>query len=477
MPHKAYHYHIVIVEDNIGDYLLIADYLEEKITHLRLTHTRSFKETADLFANNISYVDVILLDLSLPDKTGEALITEALQLAPNCPVIVLTGYSDLSFGVKSLSLGISDYLLKDDINPGILYKSMLYSIERNKSHIALLESEKRYSNLFHLSPQPMWVSDMETHAFLDVNDAAIRHYGYNKEEFLRITTDDINVPANGNTAEAIEAFLPGPGQHNGTLYARHLKKNGDTIYVQLQNNTLLYKGRKAEIILANDITELLKTQQSLRKAYKNTVDIEEQERQRLAGELHDGIAQHLVALKLIFSGIERKFPEIQTNQQRSLFYEMLENTLRECKEIVNKVRPKELVDKGLDAMLALLLERMNSLGKTQLKLHLHTPLDEHFEYADRFHLYRILQENINNTFKYADATEAVITVEKVRDIINITFADDGKGIDEKILLAPGSFLGIKRRISVLNGKFEVTSTAGSGVRFQYQIPLPQSHTS
>src|SRR5690606_13627853 len=129
--------------------------------------------------------------LSLPDKSGQSLLDEILPLAHPIPVIVLTGYSDIEFGIKSLSLGIADYLLKDELTATSLYKSIVYSIERKEISSNLKDSEKRYKDLFHLSPQPMWVYDLETWAFLDVNQSAVNHYGYSKDEFLSMSVLEI----------------------------------------------------------------------------------------------------------------------------------------------------------------------------------------------------------------------------------------------------------------------------------------------
>jgi len=69
------------------------------------------------------------------------------------------------------------------LNSHVLYKSITYAIERRKVISELEESKRRYSNLFHLSPQPMWLYDTETYEFLQVNVAAIEHYGYSEDEF------------------------------------------------------------------------------------------------------------------------------------------------------------------------------------------------------------------------------------------------------------------------------------------------------
>src|SRR5690606_35301680 len=130
-------------------------------------------------------------DLSLPDANGEILISNIISLAHDIPVIVLTGFGNKEFGFKSLSYGVSDYLLKDELTASQLSKSIIYSIERQKFSRRLNESEEKYKKLFQLSPVPMWIYDWESLQFLYVNDAAIHHYGYSKAEFLSKTIREI----------------------------------------------------------------------------------------------------------------------------------------------------------------------------------------------------------------------------------------------------------------------------------------------
>ena len=242
---------VLVIEDNLGDFILINDYLEEKIGELNIIHTNSFSEANKIIEGNTYNFDVILLDLSLPDKNGEELISEIILISAQTPVIVLTGYSDIEYGIKSLTLGVADYLLKDEITAISLYKSILYTIERKRKEIELEESEKRYSDLFHLSPQPMWVCDADSLQFQDVNAAAIEHYGYSVNEFLMMTMGDIlpkvnqqiNLNVNQELIEIIE---------NG----QHQKKNGEIIQVELKWNAITFKGKKSGIIVINDVTKI-----------------------------------------------------------------------------------------------------------------------------------------------------------------------------------------------------------------------------
>src|SRR5690606_32318795 len=137
MPYLTHEFHILIIEDNVGDYTLVADFLHEHIKSPQIVHVKNFQDAKRALASKCGTFDAVLLDLSLPDKTGSPLIDEIVSLCPAVPVIVLTGYSDFLFGVRSLSLGISDYLLKDELTSTHLYKSIVYGIERKKNITAL----------------------------------------------------------------------------------------------------------------------------------------------------------------------------------------------------------------------------------------------------------------------------------------------------------------------------------------------------
>ncbi|WP_295676296.1 PAS domain S-box protein [uncultured Mucilaginibacter sp.] len=249
-------YTILVIEDNPGDVTLVEDFLLEHIEYLKLNNARSFKTAKEILSFQNGLIDAVLLDLSLPDKSGVELILEIVALCRKIPVIVLTGNSDFCFGAKSLSLGVSDYLLKDELTSLTLYKSIVYGIERKKATSALEESEKKYSELFHLSPMPMYVVDLETMEFLNVNRAAIRHYGYSRDEFLKMTIRDIR------PAEDIPVLVEGFSQNEDLLNLkgsyRHKLKNGNIIYVEIQGSTIMHKGRKAKLVLVIDVTEKLR---------------------------------------------------------------------------------------------------------------------------------------------------------------------------------------------------------------------------
>lgn len=254
MQKDAKIYHILVVEDNPGDYLLVEDYLDELLVTPTLIKAESFKEAHEILTDRQVAIDVILLDLSLPDRWGEALIRDVKAVSGNAPLIILTGYTDENFAIKSLSIGATDYLLKDELNATALYKSIVYSIERCKILGNLKDSEQRYADLFHFSPQPMWVYDVETLRFLDVNEAAILSYGYSYQEFLSMSIRDIRPKED---IPLLQQTLMRPSKQEEVFFRgefRHLKKNGEIIYVDLRSSSIVYNSRAAKIILSNDVT-------------------------------------------------------------------------------------------------------------------------------------------------------------------------------------------------------------------------------
>ncbi len=184
-------YKILVIEDNPGDFVLVEDYLNEQILEPVIERATNFAQAQSILKNADKHFDVILLDLTLPDKSGKELIKEMLPLTGEKPLIVLTGNSNIDFSIQSISEGVSDYLIKDELNAASLYKSIIYCIERKRAIQQLKESEKRYSDLFRLNPQPMWVYDPATLKIVQVNKAAIDHYGYTEEEFLGLTIMDL----------------------------------------------------------------------------------------------------------------------------------------------------------------------------------------------------------------------------------------------------------------------------------------------
>ncbi|MBC7650930.1 MAG: PAS domain S-box protein, partial [Deinococcales bacterium] len=301
-------YTILVIEDNLGDFTIVEEFLLEQILIPTIFRAINFKETEHIIANNNINFDVVLLDLSLPDKSEVNLVISITKLITNCPIIILTGFTDIDFSIKSISLGIADYLLKDDLTATMLYKSIIYTIQRKKAINELKESEKRYSNLFHASPLPMWVYDIETLRFVQVNNAAIKHYGYTETEFLNMTILDIR--PDDEIEKVIEIFEDKSRHITGIFKGnfKHQKKSGELIDVEISSTPLIISNKQFISVIANDITEKNRYEQKITKAIIKT---QEDERYEVGTELHDNVCQILATSKIRFKMLEKLLPETE----------------------------------------------------------------------------------------------------------------------------------------------------------------------
>lgn len=137
--------------------------------------------------------------------------------------------------------------------------------ERKTVSEKLRSSEDRYRYLFQHNPMPMWVYDTATHHFLEVNQAAIEKYGYSKEEFLKMTIEEIRPKEDIQLLRNFTSIRTGYGtQYKG--YWRHLKKNGEVMYVDITSHLIDYNGLQANLILSQDVSEKVKSEDAIRKS-------------------------------------------------------------------------------------------------------------------------------------------------------------------------------------------------------------------
>lgn len=188
-----------------------------------------------------------------PAETHEVLFAAYRKaLSRNLSVHLEMHYAPLNAWME-----VSVFPLEDGLSVFFRDITTRKHIEKN-----LKEAKKQYQELFDLSPLPQWVYNTEDYTFQDVNQAAIAHYGYSKEEFLAMTIKEIR------PREDLEYFLKTMNKDvkEGMFHkmvARHLKKNGEIIDVQVEGNPILYQGESARLVLAVDITEKSRAQQAL----------------------------------------------------------------------------------------------------------------------------------------------------------------------------------------------------------------------
>jgi PAS domain S-box-containing protein len=141
-------------------------------------------------------------------------------------------------------------------------------ITESKNATALLEFEKqKYRDLFNLSPVSQWVYDADTLQFLDVNEAAINHYGYSRQEFLSMTIKDIRPVSEIPALNDILCADVVPGFFNKSL-VRHQKKNGEIMTVCVEGNSVSFEGRNARLVMVIDRSSEIEANRAVEESVK-----------------------------------------------------------------------------------------------------------------------------------------------------------------------------------------------------------------
>jgi PAS domain S-box-containing protein len=254
---------ILIVEDNAGDRILVKEYLKaSRLSVSRVYEAGTLAEARDVIAEESP--KIILLDLSLPDSYGIQSFTQ-LHALTGSPIVVLSGMADEKIAFETVRLGAQDYLIKGEYDEKLLAKSIVYSLERKKNLSSLIESEEKYKFLFENNPIPMWAFDQQTYEFLMVNEAAIRHYGYSREEFLSMTILDILPLEDLKRAQIyLQNFSPFQTQNKDEEW-HHRLKNGSLIEVEVKAHYVDIEGRKALLVVVYDVTERNRAREQLRQ--------------------------------------------------------------------------------------------------------------------------------------------------------------------------------------------------------------------
>lgn len=264
--------HILILEDNQTD----AELLERELRKGGFKYVSERVSTRkDFLRALVSFLpDLILADYNLPSFDGMAALKMTREQSPDTPFIIVSGFIGEELAVEIVKNGATDYILKDRISrllPSVTraLKENEERDQRQRAENQLRESEEQYRVLFEGNPQPMWVYDLETYQFLAVNDAAVRHYGYSRKEFYSMKAQDLRPTEDRKVFtsynENVIRKKTAHGIGRGGVW-RHCKKDGNIILVEITWNVILFAGKNAVLVLANDITERKLAEEALKES-------------------------------------------------------------------------------------------------------------------------------------------------------------------------------------------------------------------
>ena len=351
--------------------------------------------------------------------------------------------------------------------------------ERKKAAEKLQHSEEKYRLLFYDNPLPMYMTTLPGLDIIDVNDAAIKQYGYSREEFLKLNTRQLR------PAEDVKYFLEEVNKmHPGIINVRnwrHKKKDGTVIYVETYSHEILYEGKRAWLGLSHDVTEKNEAKMLLQKSYdeirqlaSNLQSIREDERTNIAREIHDELGQQLTGLKMDLHWLTRKISTddkaITIKMQESI--DLINATIASVRKISTDLRPSILDDLGLLAALEWQGNEFEKRSGTKV-IFINKVGDITVEPEAATGIFRIYQELLTNIARHANASLVRAILFKDDNQMYFSVNDNGVGFDLETIANKKTLglLGIKERSLLLGGTYEFKSKPGEGSVTTISIPL------
>ncbi len=328
--------------------------------------------------------------------------------------------------------------------------------ELQASNQALADSEEKYRRLFETISDAAFVFDGETRHFLEVNEAALRLYGYTREEFLQLTHTAITAEPEDSEA-SIQLALAGAAPR---IPMRHHRKKDGTIFpVEIAASTFMPKGRPVACGVIRDITRRVELEREI-------LAISEREQRRRGHDLHDDLCQQLAGIEFLSRRLASDLTATSAvgAAQAAEIAQMLQRAMAQTRELARGLSPVGLDARGLPDALRKLAAGTRKLFGCNCRFRYESPvlLPNH---SVANHLYRIAQEAVNNAFKHGQARRIDIRLGTKGRAITLTVTDNGLGLSRELPARPGMGLRIMRyRARAIGGALRVEARPRGGTR-------------
>ena len=460
------------------DHLQLAE-SEAKYRYL-IEHTNEIINRCDgsgkiIFANKafkekLGYDDEELAQLSIPDILDEnSLHTYNPLPSPKLDGTLLKNVQKTYIAKSGKKIRVEGNIILEYKNRRCVAAEAYFNDITEKYNLQeqLLSSEKKYRSIFELSPLPKIMYDINTYEILQVNPAAVQHYGYTNKEWLSLKITDI-IAAN-YLPEAKAALLQ--LQQNSEAFEskmKHITKGGNLIDVEIRGVPFEYEGHKARLITILDVTERNQTENRISKAIMET---QEQERFQISAELHDNVNQILTGAVFTLGLLKKESLPAPQQEAIATAHKYISMAIETIRKISHRLAPPSFNLVEFSDSIQMLLNGINHDGKYLIEYVYNVPKGIKLPDDLMVNLYRILQEQLNNIQKYANATIIEVNLNVDDKEVELYIYDNGRGFDMKAQRKGIGLNNIQRRAALFSGYARIQSSPGNGCSVKVFIPL------
>ncbi len=352
--------------------------------------------------------------------------------------------------------------------------------KRQTAH-SLATSEERFSKAFRANPQPMSVTTLAEGRYVDVNESFLRMSGYTRDEIIGHTSSELRIfqDAADREAQLVQPLVHTKGMQNFEFKFR--TKNGVSRTLLSSAELLELAGEKCIFVASSDITERKSLEQELLHLTSQLFRLQDEERRRIARELHDGTAQNLFAISVNLAKADQ-LDGTQKEEMHKLIAECVslgDESLREIRTLSYLLHPPLLDQAGLVSALQWYAQGFSKRSGIYVGVFAEPigRLPADLELA----LFRIVQESLTNVRRHSGSETASIRLEKKSHEIFLEIQDKGRGLatnkntnepnetDELVEMGVG-IPGMQQRLRQLGGRLEIHSN-GEGTKITAVVPM------
>lgn len=493
---------------------------------------QSGEEALDIFKKTKN-IGLVISDQRMPGISGVGLLSKIYEIAPETIRVLLTAHSQVEYVLDAINRGqIYQYILKpwntSELSAIIDRAKKLYQLtienselteelalknrtlelanqklqnvnqkleedvqRRKKLEASLKESEERFRK-FTTASQDMIILFDVSGKCLYSNPAAEKLLGYTHLDFnIKPLTTILHSDHRKVVREEVAMLLVS----NNPPQAREVKiQKKDKTYLDVELNFFCISLESGERIVGSiirDITKRKKAREQLRLSEERLGDLsamlikaQDDERRRIAMELHDEFGQSLAALKLQLRGMENKIYEDKTYERNAIVDDLCElrqyvnQQIENVRNLSHDLWPMLVDDLGVDAAFDNLIATFLKHVDIELELTIES-IGQFFSLEEQRHLYRLLQESLNNVIKHAGAKSIHIVARQMKNNVVLAIHDDGVGFDTAAVARDtGTSRGMglqamDERVKILNGNMEIHSKAGKGTSLIFTIAITE----
>jgi PAS domain S-box-containing protein len=346
--------------------------------------------------------------------------------------------------------------------------------QRQRTEAELRTIEARYRTILDSASDGLLVMDNQGR-IIEANSAAAEMYGYTVHELRGRTLDDLIAPTGQRETLEVLRVLAEQGPVRVESHAR--RRDGSTVDVEIRGGPVIHDDSHSILAILTDVTERHRAEQRHALLARKVLAAQEEERGRIARELHDELGQLLTALRLELDWVRKRGGQAaqedgQIGLGRAL--ELVENAAAELRRICRGLRPPLLDDLGLDPAVQLLVKEFKERTGIGVSLEVNTEAGEAVLPELALCVYRILQESLTNVNRHAGASRVSVKLTCSSSELLLSVSDDGKGFDPEHAGTGSGLAGMRERARLVDATLNIASEQGKGTSVEVRAPLSSS---